>query len=138
MIMASLDDDVDDKPERGLLELVGLAESRGYKQAAEHTHPYPPVPPALFRVEQKQASTTGAAAGSKSETALRTELEERVESLERDLARAGQESRAQSEKEESLQRQLDAGWGGRGGGAERGGRGGKGGMRASTGMGKEG
>lgn len=45
----------------------------------------------------------------KAESIARAELEKRVESLERDLARAGQESRAQSARAASLQRQLDGG-----------------------------
>lgn len=42
------------------------------------------------------------------ESTARAELEKRVESLERDLARAGQESRMQSGRAASLQRRLDA------------------------------
>lgn len=52
----------------------------------------------------------------KAESIARAELEKRVESLERDLTRAGQESRAQSARAASLQRQLDAGGSGRSGG----------------------
>lgn len=52
----------------------------------------------------------------KAESIVRTELEKRVESLERDLTGAVQESRTQSMRAASLQRQLDAGVGGGGGG----------------------
>lgn len=54
-------------------------------------------------------ATAAAAAAVKAESIARAELEKRVESLERDLARAGQESRAQSARAASLQRQLDGG-----------------------------
>lgn len=47
----------------------------------------------------------------KAEAVARADLEKRVESLERDLTRAGQESRAQSARAASLQRQLDGGGG---------------------------
>lgn len=50
-----------------------------------------------------------AAAAVKAEAVARAELEKRVESLERDLTRASQESRAQSARAASLQRQLDGG-----------------------------
>ncbi|CAN0167745.1 unnamed protein product, partial [Hapterophycus canaliculatus] len=60
-------------------------------------------------------SATTTAAAVKAESIARAELEKRVESLERDLSRAGQESRAQSARAESLQRQLDGQDGGGGG-----------------------
>lgn len=42
------------------------------------------------------------------ESTAREELEKRVESLERDLSRAGEESRMQSARAASVQRRLDA------------------------------
>lgn len=62
------------------------------------------------------ANAAAAAAAVKVEAIARAELEKRVESLERDLTRAGQESRAQSARAASLQRQLDGGGSGGGGG----------------------
>lgn len=72
-------------------------------------------------------ATAAAAAAVKAEAVARAELEKRVESLERDLARAGQESRAQSARAASLQRQLDGG-GNNGGDQSGSGRSGSGGV----------
>lgn len=63
------------------------------------------------------ANAAASAAAVKAEAVARAELEKRVESLERDLTRTSQESRAQSARAASLQRQLDGGGGG-GGGAQ--------------------
>lgn len=70
----------------------------------------------------KRKSSAAVASASKVESTIGTDLEERVESLERDLADAVQECREQSEKVVSLQRQLDAGGsGGSGSGGDSGG-----------------
>ncbi|CAM9725477.1 unnamed protein product, partial [Scytosiphon promiscuus] len=111
MMLSNLDEG-EGKRERSLLELVLLAESKGYKQAEQ-------VPSGEGkRRESSTAYPAATAASVKAESIARAELEKRVESLEKDLTRAGQESRAQSARAESLQRQLDShdGSGGSGGG----------------------
>lgn len=67
------------------------------------------------RKSSSSAPGTHSVGARSAESIARTELERRVESLERDLARAGQESRAQSTRATNLQRKLDARGGGGGG-----------------------
>ncbi|CAM9676957.1 unnamed protein product, partial [Ectocarpus fasciculatus] len=105
-VMLSSLADAEDKPERTLLELVLLAESQGYKQAEKN---HAGGGGSRRRKSSAAEATASAAAAVKAESIARAELEKRVESLERDLARAGQESRAQSARAASLQRQLDGG-----------------------------
>ncbi|CAM9869185.1 unnamed protein product, partial [Sphacelaria rigidula] len=116
MLLSSFDDD-DSKnannPEKSLLELILLAEARGYEQA-ERTN----ASKGFTEVTSKRRSSTTARVAAVGATApltnteveveARIALERRVESLERDLARAGQESRAQSGRASSLQRKLNA------------------------------
>ncbi|CAB1102358.1 unnamed protein product [Ectocarpus sp. CCAP 1310/34] len=132
-VMLSSLADGEDKPERTLLELVLLAESQGYKQAEKVCTHIPHGGGGSRRRKSSAAEATAAAtAAVKAESIARAALEKRVESLERDLARAGQESRAQSARAASLQRQLDGG--GNGGDQSGSGQSGNGGVAGGVGV----
>ncbi|CAN0343349.1 unnamed protein product [Ectocarpus sp. 12 AP-2014] len=128
-VMLSSLADGEDKPERTLLELVLLAESQGYKQAEKNNAG---GGGSRRRKSAAAEATAAAAAAVKAESIARAELEKRVESLERDLARAGQESRAQSARAACLQRQLDSG--GNGGDQSGSGQSGSGGVAGGVGV----